>query len=213
MKKLISLFLTLTLALSMTACGSSKKDAQEAAQGFMDAFIKLDYDGIKEYIDDETAIPESIKNLDADKVVESLPAELSEYSEDFESIFNDVIKKATDDMSYEIKGIEKNNKDYEVTVEVTLPDFENIDIESVIGEQLNKEAMTNLLMEMISSGEITDFTDQKAIMDVLMPKIVEIAKDAIADIEIETTTEEKVIVVVKEDDKWLVSAEKSEIDD
>ena len=173
MKKLISLFLTLTLALSMTACGSSKKDAQEAAQGFMDAFIKLDYDGIKEYIDDETAIPESIKNLDADKVVESLPAELSEYSEDFESIFNDVIKKATDDMSYEIKGIEKNNKDYEVTVEVTLPDFENIDIESVIGEQLNEEAMTNLLMEMISSGEITDFTDQKAIMDVLIPKIVE----------------------------------------
>lgn len=214
MKKLTSLLLVLICALSMTACGGqNEKKAREAVEGLMDATMALDFAGIEEYIDDASAVPEKIKNFNLDKLMEEMPAELDAYSDEFKGIFNDIIGKAKSNMSYKINNVEEKDGEFTFAVDVAIPDFDSVDFEQIMGDKFNEDAMNTLIMDMFNAGEITATSTQEEILDLFIPKLIEILKESISNIEIKTETEKQELVVTKVDGKWLVNAEKSKLFD
>ena len=223
MKKLLSIVLALVLVLSVASCSlfggekDSAASAEKTVESFMDALVDFDFKKLKNYVDDEDALPDEITNFDLEanleKIIDDMPAELDDYSDDLRSIFNDLIDKIKKEISYEIKETTKDEDSYIVTVEVTLPDMDSVNFENLLTDSMDESSLMNILNEMIESGKITENTTEQEMFDLLMPEVFKIMEDAIKDIEFETTTDEKEFVVVKsEDDKWVIDVEESELD-
>lgn len=223
MKKLLSIVLALVLVLSVASCSlfggekDSAASAEKTVESFMDALVDFDFKKLKNYIDDEDALPDEIADFDLEanleKIIDDMPAELDDYSDDLRSIFNDLIDKIKKEISYEIKETTKDEDSYIVTVEVTLPDMDSVNFENLLTDSMDESSLMNILNEMIESGKITENTTEQEMFDLLMPEVFKIMEDAIKDIEFETTTDEKEFVVVKsEDDKWVIDVEESELD-
>ena len=225
MKKFLALLLAVVCTMSMVACGGTGKDtsagAEKVVESFMDAFCDLDMDKVKDYVVDENDIPEEIANLDLSagikKIMEEMPSEAEAYASDFEKVFNDLIEKLKKSLSYKIKKTEKAEEDYIVTVELTVPDpekMESIDMESLFAESLDETALNDMLMKMLAEGKISENSTEQEILDLIMPELIKIVKNVFDSIELETITKDVEIVVVQtEDGKWLVDAQKSNLDE
>ncbi len=219
MKKILSLMLALVLVFSMTACGVSEKENEEAAKNVVESFLSavsnLEMDKLKDYVVDEDEIPEEFAEMSIDKVMSEMPEEMEPYSEDFKKLFGGLFDKVKDKIEYEIKDVTKEEDDkYAVSVELTMPKLDDVDIESVVEENISEEDLTAIAMRLFAEGRITVNSTQQEIMDVLMPDVINALEDVFDGIELETETEEKEFVVVKtEDDKWLIDAKESGLND
>lgn len=219
MKKILSLMLALVLVFSMTACGVGEKENEEAAKNVVESFLSavsnLEMDKLKDYVVDEDEIPEEFAEMSIDKVMSEMPEEMEPYSEDFKKLFGGLFDKVKDKIEYEIKDVTKEEDDkYAVSVELTMPKLDDVDIESVVEENISEEDLTAIAMRLFAEGRITVNSTQQEIMDVLMPDVINALEDVFDGIELETETEEKEFVVVKtEDDKWLIDAKESGLND
>ena len=225
MKKLLSILLTFVLMFTLAACsilGNTKdntKDVEKTVTSFLDAFTNLELDGIEEYFVDGNKLPEAITEFDVDSVLEEMTAsmseELSAYAADFESIIIDMINKMKEKLSYEIKSIERADKgnEYIVSFDLTTPDVDNVDFEAIITEKMNETVMNDMIMKMFEEGTISETTSQEEMMDLIMSEVLPVIRDTVTTIDYDVTTEEKELIVIEsEDGKWLIDAERSDLD-
>lgn len=214
MKRVLSLLLVLVCTVSFTACGGEKQ-AKEAADGFMQAFVKLDGEAMAQYVDDPSEIQEAFENFDVDAIMETLPAELEPYFGHFEGFMNDVVGMMKNELSYEIKEIKKNGDEFIAIVDVTYPSAvldDDFDIEGVLGESLGDNIGNEIIMELFNSGEISLASTEEEIMNLALPKVFERLKESLKEILKDVETQEIELVIIEENGKWLVNAEKSEFD-
>jgi len=229
MKKLLSLILALSLTLSLAACGGKGEDkakdepnekkevkadkkelkgedaARDAAENFFDAFCDFDFEEAEKYFDGE--IPSDVKgaySMALDEMLAGMPAEMSAYKSDFEDIFNDLIEKMKKSVSYKITDVEGDGDEYIVSVELTMPDMESVDFDSVMSSSMEEELMT-LVMEYAESGKITESMSEDEMMEIIMPELIKIIKNAFNDMDFETTTDSGEITVAEIDGEWLVT--------
>lgn len=212
MKKLLSLLLVLVCTISLVSCGGTNDEAaRETVIAFMDAIADLDAETAEKYVDDASALPTEFKNLDLSKLMEGMPSDLGDYTDDFETLFSGLMDKVKKEISYEIKESKKTDDGFVFTLDVTFPDFETTNIDTLLEEQLDEESMQTLLMDMFTSGEITADSTETDIMNLIMPKMLDMLKTAFDKIEITTKTNESVFVVTKTDGQWLINTEKSNL--
>ena len=192
-----------------------KEEAESTVKSFMDAYVGLEFDKLKDYVVDEDEIPEEISKLDIaatfETTMSNMPEELAPYSKEFEGLFNDIIDIFKKEFTYEIKDTDGEDDEYTVAVEVTIPDVENIDFEAIIGDSMSEDAMTVLVADLVESGKITETSTEKEIMDIIVAEVIKIAKESVANTDITTVTKEIELVVVESDGEWLVDIEESDL--
>ncbi len=219
MKKLLSLILALVLVFGVAACslfGNPEQEATETAESFMDCLVNLEFDELGRYVVDEDALPPEITELDIDaefkKALGDLPAEMTAYEADFEKIFDAIVNKIKEGLSYEIKSIDRNDfEGYTITVALTSPDFDTVDFDTVFSDIADEGALSDIILQMTNEGKITASSTEQEIIDLVMPEVIKLMEDAILDIEFDVTTEEEDLVIVKTDDgEWLIDVEKSD---
>lgn len=218
MKRLLALLLALVCVISMVACSGEKakkaeeetvteEDAREVAEGFMDAYVQLDVDGMKKYIDDPAVLDDELgEGFDIEAMIDELVEEsvaenpeLESIKEEMRSLMSTVMYKYIGTLSYEILDVEEDDGTFTYTVELTLPD-ENADISEYM--EFDEEAYTTLILEGISNGTITTPEDMYTV-------ILEAIEEKVAEAEFKTVTEEMEIVVEEVDGELKVIAEKS----
>lgn len=209
MKKILSLLLALACAFSMTACGGNKEgEARVALENYITAYLQFDADAVSEYVDET---PKDLDALNFDSFMGSLPEMFSPYENELKGMYDNLIGKFTEKTAYEIVGVEGEGEEYTYTVSVTIPDFDNINIEDVLSESLSEDVITNMVVEALRSGNLTVNSSEDDVIAFVMPKIIEIANEAISDISVDFYEEEQEFVVTLKDGKWLVNAEKSNL--
>ncbi len=234
MKKLLALFLALMLAFSVSACslfGGDKEDSkkttkndkeavEETVNAFMGAFVDFNFAELKNYVVDEKSIPKDLANLDfddyIDEAMEDFPPELSAYEDDYRGLFDAMIDKVKSEFTYEIEEVEQVGKEdkYEVTIDVTMPDFENIDIADTLEDTFSDDAFATILSDLLASGKITENSTEDEILDLVVDEVIDLCTDTINDLEFKTTTEELDLTVVKTDDgEWLIELEADDFSD
>lgn len=218
MKRFLSLALALMLVFSLVACssdeettgkkGKNDKDAvEETVTSFMDAYVNLEFDSLKDYVVDENSIPSEFADLNIDAafntMMAEMPAEMAPYSDDFKGFFDNIIGKMKEDLTYEIKEIEKleDEDGYNVTVSVTIPEVDDFDFDSILGE----DELSTVLSDLLSSGKINENMTEQEMMDVMVDAILNYANNAISNVEFETSTDDMELAVVKADNgEWLI---------
>ncbi len=211
MKKLSVLLVAVILMLSLFGCGNGEQLARETAEGFLNAFCELDIEKMKGFVDDTSKLPEEIKNFDKEKLVEEFPPELQGYSAELEGYVNSYFNKLKEYLSYNIKETVKTDDGYEFVVDLTTPDYQNVDFEEMLANELSTEKATAIINELLESGAITYESTEEEMFAAVIPKVASVMQDIIKDIELTTITEESVLVVVEKGGQWLVSAEKSQM--
>ena len=218
MKRLLALLLALVCVISMVACSGEKakkaeeetvteEDAREVAEGFMDAYVQLDVDGMKKYIDDPAVLDDELgEGFDIEAMIDELVEEsvaenpeLESIKEEMRSLMSTVMYKYIGTLSYEILDVEEDDGTFTYTVELTIPD-ENTDMSEYM--ELDEEAYASLIMEGISNGTITTTEDVYSVIFGAM-------EEKIAEIEFDTTTKEVKLVVREVDGELKVIAEES----
>lgn len=219
MKRLLALLLALMCVISMVACSEEKskkteeeetvseEDAREVAEGFMDAYIQLDLDGMKKYIDDPDFLDEKLgEDIDIDSMIDTYveeaikeDPELEPVKEEMKSFMSTAMDKYLSAISYEIMDVEEDDGTFTYTVELTIPD-ENTDMSEYM--ELDEDAYASLIMEGISNGTITTTEDVYTV-------IFEAIEEKLAEIEFDTTTKEIKLVVREVDGELKVIAEES----
>ena len=241
MKKLLMGILALTLALSFTACGEdSKKDtdkeetkqtetkkedkkvdkkdaAEETVKAFMDALCKFDFKKMENYVDGE--LTEEFAQYDLASLKSELMSNMPEDIAPMKSYIEDLFDSAIDDMlssiSYQITSVEEDGDDIKVCLDLTTPDFGLLETafeDALAAPEVEEETMA-LITEAMESGELTEGSSEQDILDYIMPKVFDMAKDIVAD-EIknaEKTTEEGEFILTEVDGKWLINTEKSDL--
>jgi len=177
----------------------------------------LDVDAMENYLDDADAIPEDMANFDIDTLVDnaidSNPA-IAPYEEDFTKFAEAVVEKMTDNMSYTIVETEKDGKDYVVTVEMTMPDFDEVNksFEDTLKSSVSNQKMNELITKLFTNGTITASSSQQEILDAVMPEVINLMIESVDDFKVDTETEEKELTISKIDGEWLINTKKSNID-
>ncbi len=228
MKKLLSLLLALVLTFSLAACGGgagdknskvndSKEEATEVVEGFMDAYIDFDFADLEDYVDDFSDLPEEIQELDfssaLDEIIDEMPDGLSAYRDDWEDVFNRLFDIAKECMDYKITDVNEESKDeYIFTVDLTVPDFESVDFDSLVTNAMSEDTMMDLVTMGQASGELSEAPTEEEIMAFLAPTIIQKINDALYDVEFETESQEIELVVVEENNEWMIDASKSDLD-
>ena len=213
MKKLLALILALICVLSTTACGSiSQEDAEKTAKTFLDAYMDLDKDKIEDIVDNPDKL-EAIIDYDAKKkeAMETLPENLKAYEANYEEFFDAVFEKMKSKMSYTIKDTVVNGSEATVTAEIVIPNTESFDAKAVLSERLNDEAIKKMVTELAKEGKITKDSTKDEILDLIMPLMIDQMVETVDDINFETETLTKDLVVYKKDGKLLINAEKSDL--
>ena len=208
MKRVLALILALACILSVTACGAEGK-AKRAAEGFLTAFCELDFDRAAEFVDSPEDMPEALKNLDLDEMLEDIPEEYREkYGDEIEAVISKLIARVKANCSYVINGIIEKDDAYEVDVTMTVPDVEDVDFSSILSES----NLLKLLGEKLGDGTISLSSSEEEIVDALLPDVIKMLDNAIESITIGSEEMDVDLVVVEIDGKWLVSLGESDID-
>lgn len=229
MKKLLALLLALSCAVSLAACKKSKVDggkpapektdeqlATEAAEGFLDALVDLDYDGMAEYVDDASVIPEEFKDFNADELTKTMTEgqgpEFEPFTEDLKGLSEDIIGVIKDNMSYKITSTEKDGDNYIITAEMSICDFDSVNFDSIVEENFKEEDLNKMLMELLASGKISADSSQEEILAIIMPDMIKAMRDGVKNMDVTSTTEEYKLTVSEIDGEWLVNSDLSDID-
>lgn len=184
--------------------------ATEAMEGFLDAICDLDFEAAEKFYDGE--IPAELKSSlgDLDTLVEEamkeMPAEFGDYKKDFEDVLNVIVDKAKESISYEIKNVDGEGEEYKFTVEMAYPD-ENFDGEKAFTDAFGdvEEKTMELVTKLAEEGKITETSTEEDLMKAIIPELINLLKDAVKDVKIDTVTEEAEFTVVLKDGEWLVS--------
>ena len=210
MKKFISLVIVVVLAFSLSACGNSEPEARKTVEGFMNAFLELDFENITNYTNDSNIVPEEFKQLNIEAIMETVPEELEPYSKDFEDIFVKLIDKVKTALDYEILDVTEEEDGFKYTLKVTYPNI-NVDFESLLENNIDQAEVSKIIEEMLASGELSGSSSEEEVMGKIMSKMVELINGAIDKIELETISEDANLYVKEVDGKWLIDAGKSNI--
>jgi len=220
MKKVLALILALVCAFSLVACDGNDAEtegqepiaaltpaqqAQLAADRFMDALVALDIEAMKACVDNpEAGIVTAFKSLDKAVILESVPEQYAAYDAEFEEIVEVLIEKITSNMSYAPKDNSEENGKFTFNYEITVPDFSQADIGTLLTDAMQEEALGSIVMDLITSGNLSATSSQEDIMAAAVPKVLEVVKDAIGQMTFETNTETAKVVVVEIDGNWIV---------
>ena len=216
MKKVLSFILVVMMSAMVCSCSNEEADrmaVENTVKSFMDTLMEFKFDELAKYVVDKDELPEEITGLDLTAVfneaMDELPAEFEGYVGEFEKIFSGVMDLLKDKVGYEIKAIEKGDDKgkYSVTLDLTVPEVADVDFENILTEGMNEEQLTGMLMEMFEAGTITENTSEQEMMDLIMPKVIEIMNNSIKNMTFESSTEEIEFDVVKENGEWLIDAE------
>ena len=207
MKKIIALLLALLLAFGMTACSNGEAEATAAATGFLDAFVALDFDTASTYLDDPEFLTDMAAALDMESILGDL-GDAEGFTEEIQGIIDTLMGKVKENMAYEMVGVEASGDNFVVTANVTTPRFEE-DLETLLGDQLSDEIIETILMEALAAGTISLDATEEELMAVLLPLVLEKVNEAIANLELATTTEQYVRVVTEKDGKWVIVTDES----
>ena len=207
MKKIIALLLALLLAFGMTACSNGEAEATAAATGFLDAFVALDFDTASTYLDDPEFLTDMAAALDMESILGDL-GDAEGFTEEIQGIIDTLMGKVKENMAYEMVGVEASGDNFVVTANVTTPRFEE-DLETLLGDQLSDEIIETILMEALAAGTISLDATEEELMAVLLPLVLEKVNEAIANLELATTTEQYVLVVTEKDGKWVIVTDES----
>ena len=209
MKKVLSLLLAIACAFSITACGgkSGEKEARAALENYLSALLKLDGNAASQYIDH---LPENFDDITLDSFMGSMPDMLHPYESELKTMYDVLIGRVTEKTAFEIKNVEGKGEEYTYTVTINTPDFESLDIEAVLTDSINQDAITDIVLDAFHSGKLGVNSSEKEILDVVMPIVIEHANEAIADMSLDFNEEDEKFVVTLQNGKWLVNAEKSE---
>ncbi len=213
MKKVLSILMVFLLTFLLIACSSSgKEEAEETLKGFMKAFRNLDAEAMKDYVDDETVANDFLDiTAISSGIKETIPAELSDYEDDFVELFEDFLERIMKLVSYEVKEVEENDNEYVFVLDLTAPDFSDYDFGDIIAESVDEEFLEQLVLDKYNAGEITETTSEKDLYKIIAPEIIKQLEKALDDVEVEVETKEKEIVIFKQGGKWLVDTEASDI--
>jgi len=211
MKKLLAILLVLMVV--MTGCGRNTEEdmkaVRETVESCFDSLVNFDFEKIKDFFVDENDIPKEISELDVaaefEKLMGNMPAELEEFSPEFEEMMYYAFDKIKSECSYEITDIVRDKSTrYIVSMNLTLPDVEKVDFEKLITDSFDEQIVTDTLMEMANEGKLTASSSEQEMMALVMPKMVEIIKATIDGIEFETTTESfEFPVKLQDDGRWM----------
>ena len=217
MKKILSILMVAVMVLSLAACGTKdREEAEKTLNEFMKAFSELDTKAMKDYLDDEEAVSNFEDAIEAEvaNMMGELPAMFDGYEEDFEEIVIDFVERYVAEASYEIKEVEEDKDEYTFTIEFTLPDPSSVDFEEEFLKYISEEEIKQLVQNEVSAGNLTEYSTEKEVYKVIMPKLISVIKEAFEGLEIEdmeTEETEEEIVVVKTDGKWLIDAKASDL--
>lgn len=208
MKKTVALLMAILCIVSLTACGNAETKARETAEGFLNAVVNLDFEGAKQYVDNEDAIPEAIENIDIGELMGSLPEELQEgYGDELKGLVTKITDRAKEKLSYEILGVTEGEGEYAYSVKLTLPDVDT----NALADSIDEKTVTDLFTGALTSGKITLGSSQEEILAAVMPELITLLDQMIDTMEIGAEESEIEVVVTETDGKWLVNAEKSNI--
>ncbi len=206
MKKLLSIITIAVLTLSITACsgGSDEEMAKKSAEGFLDAFVELDFETIADYMVEPDDLPEEVKSLNLDGLMDNMGEEMAPYKEDFKTVFDGLIGAFSKKMDYEILSITPDGADYVVKADITMPKTEGIDFENMFTDAFTEEEITQLAIRLLAEGKITADSTPEEIMGAIMPTMIEKFESVLEGLQLETYTEEVKMTVVNKDGKWLI---------
>ncbi len=217
MKKILALVLALMCAFSFASCGKSdtkseetvkktpEQEATDTINGFMTALTSFDFEDMKKYVANTDVLPEDIRQFDVKTLLsENIPAELSDYTSEFEAFAQNIFDKLSSAMSYKIKETTKDGEGYAFIIELTAPDFEKIDLETTLAQKLTEDAIGGIVNELVSSGDITDATTEEEVLPLIVPPMFELMNEAVEELSFDTQITEEEFYVKKDGEKWIV---------
>lgn len=212
MKKIIVFMLVVVMSFTFCACDNGEEDARLAAEGFLNAYVNVDFEKIANYVDDASNLPDEIKDFDVENIMQnSVPEEFKQYSEEFRSLLDVILTKMKENMAYTINSAEELDDKFIFSTSITSPNFD-IDFEKILSEKINEEQITGVIMDLYTSGVISDNSTQEEIIDAAIEPLFIMIKDAINETDFGKETTECEIVVKNIDGNWLVSTEESSLD-
>lgn len=195
---------------------SPEEAAEEALVNCLDCFVAFDYEGMVEYATDpgeyedcgitcaedmaEMAIDElGMEETIAETLGEENAAAIVDATR---SLYMDMM----DEADYEIiECLSANEEEAVFEVELYMPDFDNVNIMSMMGE----DDGAALAMQAVEEGVITeDMTEDEmveALMSYMTEYMVDVIESAAYDVEVLADTAE--ITVVNVDGEWLVDTD------
>lgn len=223
MKKILALFLAVFCTFSFAACGSKtdEKDkevqtkeensssdnrelALETVEKFFDAFMEQDIEAMEQYLDAPSKIPDELKNMNIESLMDTIPAELEPYKDRYEELARTILAKATDKMSYKIVDGKKDGGSYVFNVSLEYPSDDG----NVFEETFSDENMNEALNKLIADGLLNERTTQDEMMNLIFDEIIKMADD----VEIKSTVYDLEVFVKKSNGKWLIETEKSNLE-
>lgn len=115
-KRLLTLFMTMAMVLSMTACGSSF-DATGYVKGYLDANFKGEFDAYAKLCDEDASEVEKTYNKTLDDALQSCFAGIS-LSDDSMAQLKDAFINLYKQAKYTVNEAEKDGDKYKVSVKV-----------------------------------------------------------------------------------------------
>ncbi|MBE6680998.1 MAG: hypothetical protein E7600_01760 [Ruminococcaceae bacterium] len=195
---------------------SPEEAAEEALVNCLDCLVACDFEGMVEYTTDPGEYENSgITCADdlADSIIEGLDME-TWFAETLGEANAVTVVDATralyidliEDMDYEIiECLSADEEEAVFEVELYTPDFDNIDIMTMMGE----DDGAALAMQALEEGVITEDMTEDEMIDALIPYMTEymvkVIESAAYDVELLTETAE--ITVVNVDGEWLVDTD------
>lgn len=196
--------MVLLMIIVMTGCsGASTEKQEQAVKDFFTHFQSADLEKMASVCtSDNTDVKQLTRTFDQLKVYQNV----SIYGQTFVDEANGFINEMFAQMipAYKIEEVEKEGKDYKVSVKVQMRDYNSINFNSSEMTSLAKEYQTAHLSEL---KEIYKTQGQQAMMEKiygdLAKDMVKIMKDKID----ESKAEEKQLIftLTADGDNWLIS--------
>ena len=206
MKKLLALLLAIICAFSLVAC-DGKEEATLAAEGFLQELSKLNVEGMTPYFESEEVANEFLKDISYETLMSNMPAEVAGFENEIKDFYSSIMTKISENISCEIIDVQKDKTGFLFKLNTKMPDFDNIDLESKLTEALDEKELENMIMDMLSKGEISISSSQEDIVKKVMPVMFEKFEEVINNIEFDTVEEETGLKMIKKDDKWIVDTQ------
>ena len=200
MKKLLALLLAIICAFSMVACDGGEEEATLAAEGFLQELCKLNVEGMTPYFESEEVAKEFLKDISYETLMGNMPAEVAGFENEIKNFYSTIMTKISENISCEIIDVQKDKTGFLFKLNSKIPDFDNIDLESKLTEALDEKEIENMIMDMLSKGEISISSSQDDILEKVMPVMFEKFEEALNNIECDTVEEETGLKMIKKDD-------------
>jgi len=207
MKKILSIFITLMLLLSLSACSDGTEEAKKTVTSFMDNFCEFRLKNASQYIENKESYPLIYDDLES--ALEAMKSsttqeDVSGISEYYDIYITPLYEKFVEKLSYSISDTEKKDGKFYFTIDLQTINMDNINL-----EYDPETIITELTEELTADGTITPGMTQEELNEVIsapmMKKTAEYALEALD--KAGTVTKKITLVVKKIDDNYLITDE------